>query len=66
MHIKVNNHEAEVPEDFTIEKLMLSKHLLEAFVIVDLNGAVVQRRQWEKTFLKSDDSLKIIWVQGGG
>jgi thiamine biosynthesis protein ThiS len=66
MRIKVNNRETEVSDNLNIEQLMSSKHLLEAFVIVDLNGAVIQRRQWERTFLKPDDRLQIIWVQGGG
>jgi thiamine biosynthesis protein ThiS len=60
MLVKINGDESEIPDDFSIQDLILARDLPLDAVFVALNNLVVRRQLWESTRLKSGDNLEII------
>jgi thiamine biosynthesis protein ThiS len=63
--IKVNGRDSEVADNVTIREVVLASGFKDSLIVVELNGIVTRREAWE-TPLKSNDSLEIVRVIGGG
>jgi sulfur carrier protein len=35
-------------------------------IVIDYNGTILEKKNWEKTVLKTGDSLEILSIAGGG
>jgi len=35
-------------------------------IVVDYNGFILEKSQWEKTLVQNQDSLEILSIAGGG
>ena len=35
-------------------------------IVIDYNGSILEKKKWEKTFLKNHDSIEILAIAGGG
>jgi thiamine biosynthesis protein ThiS len=66
MLVKLNGKESDVTEFFSLQDLVQSRGLKKNMVIIELNGEIIRREQWDRTRLKSNDSLEIIQIIGGG
>jgi sulfur carrier protein len=66
MLVKINGQVSELPESLTLEDLVVNRGLKKNLVIIELNGQVFPKNQWDSTRLKKDDSLEIIQIIGGG
>ena len=51
---------------FTILNLIEYLGFNKNVIVIDYNGIVLGKDCWEKTFLKSKDSLEILSIAGGG
>jgi len=46
--------------------LLTEKRLAPERVVVELNGSIVKRPQWQETILREGDRLEIVCFVGGG
>ncbi len=65
MQVVINGAKSEIPDNTSIWNLVKDRKL-PAAIVIDLNGAIINREEWENTRLNPDDSLEIIRIIGGG
>lgn len=62
----VINGKTENVKTQTIKNLLLEKGLNPSVVVVELNGSIVKRADWDTTLLQETDKLEIVSFVGGG
>ena len=69
MNLKING-ETKTIEKFNKEILLegLLEHLgfKPQLVVVELNGAIINPKDWISTKIKNGDSLEVVTIVGGG
>jgi sulfur carrier protein len=66
MQIKINAAPAEIPQDSSLQDLLLNRKMAGNSVIVVLNDEIVHREKWAGLKFSPGDSLEIIHMIGGG
>jgi thiamine biosynthesis protein ThiS len=66
MELKINGETRDLPDGLTVTMLVAHLGMKTDRVAVELNQQIVPRSTWEKTILKSGDSLEIVHFVGGG
>ncbi len=64
--IQLNGRNFKIVQKLTIKQL-LSKHKLnENRIAIELNGSILPKSKFKKTFLKNKDKVEIVHFIGGG
>jgi sulfur carrier protein len=66
MQIKINAKIAEIPQNSSVQDLLMDRKLAGNSVIVVLNEEIVHREKWASLKFTPGDSLEIIHMIGGG
>lgn len=67
MIIKVNDKDAELPDNTSITKLLVARNVkMPDMVSVELNGAILDRKAFATTALKPGDKVEFLYFMGGG
>ena len=66
MQVIINGESRQVPDDVTIEGLLVHLGLEMERLAVERNREVVGRTHWPVVVLKENDRLEIIHFVGGG
>ena len=66
MRVYVNGESKDVRESLTLAELVTELDLPALRIAVELNRAVVRRRDWEGTKLSENDRIEIVHFVGGG
>ncbi|MDD5435094.1 MAG: sulfur carrier protein ThiS [Nitrospira sp.] len=65
MRVKVNG-KAEDIEEKTILEILKTKNVEPRMVAVEVNGELIERDNYETTFLKEGDEIEFLYFMGGG
>ena len=65
-HIKLNHRKHPWREGATVSALMAENHFDHSYIIVKINGAVIDEEVWPTTAIAAGDSVEIIHIFGGG
>jgi thiamine biosynthesis protein ThiS len=66
MQIWINGKPEDAGGIATIKELVRMKSLPEKQIVIELNGGIVKREQWEDTLLQAEDRIEILRFVGGG
>lgn len=66
MRVQINGESREVRDQLTLSDLLSELSLTPARIAIELNGEVVRRTDWVKTFLAEGDRLEVVHFVGGG
>ena len=69
MNLKINGEikTIENPEaEFLLEGLLEHLGYKPQLVVVELNGVIVNPKDWISTKIKNDDCLEVVTIVGGG
>jgi len=66
MKIKLNGQETETCEAGTILALLENYGLKDKPLVVELNGSIIKRGQYDEARLNEGDVLEIVRLVGGG
>ncbi|MDV6315300.1 sulfur carrier protein ThiS [Idiomarina sp. HP20-50] len=66
MRIQVNDNPLEVTDKTNLSEFLSAQNIDKSAVAVALNGQIVHREQWQKTTLKSNDSITLVQAVAGG
>jgi len=66
LEIKINGESRDVPDQVTIEELVVLLGLKTDRLAVERNRSVVSRAQWSSVDLEDNDQIEIIHFVGGG
>ena len=69
MKIKINgevNTIEQPKEEFSLEDLIKHLDYQPQLVVVELNGVIVNPKDWISTKIKNGDCLEVVTIVGGG
>ena len=66
MIVTVNGKKNELSEGTSIVMLLNQYNIGNPMTIVEINGCVVQKSNWESHIIHADDKIEIIQLMGGG
>jgi len=66
MKLVINGDHRELEDGSTIASLLASKNLRPEMVVVEHNGEIVPRQEYERTLLVEGDALEIVQMMAGG
>ena len=69
MKIKINGEIKTIEtscEDFLLEDLLENFGYEPQLVVVELNGAIINPKDWVLTKIKDGDCLEVVTIVGGG
>jgi len=64
--IELNNRKYPYREGMTIDTLMLENNFNFSFIIVKVNGELLEKETWSTTAIAAGDKVEIIHIFGGG
>lgn len=66
IEVTVNGEERAVPHGTTIEGFLAEHDLEPDVVVVERNGEILPRKEYDRTRLEPGDELEIVHFVGGG
>lgn len=66
MRVYVNGESRELSGPLSLAELITQLDLPAARIAVELNRAVVRRKDWDTTMLQNDDRIEVVHFVGGG
>lgn len=66
MKVFINGETKEIVEKINLQTFLKSLSLASERIAVELNEAVVRRKDWENTTLSDADKIEVIHFVGGG
>lgn len=64
--LRVNGEGRKAPAGLTLDRLLESLGYQPQLVVVELNGAILPRRQWASQPVVESDVLEVVTIVGGG
>jgi sulfur carrier protein len=64
--VMINGRPEALPDACTVEKLLLSKSIDPACVVVEVNKNIVQRERYSSSVVLPGDMVEILRFVGGG
>ena len=61
--LKIINHS---DEEFFLEGLITHLGYQPQLIVVELNGLIINPKDWDKTRIKNGDCLEVVTIVGGG
>jgi sulfur carrier protein len=65
MRVKINGKPEDIQEK-TILDILKSRNVEPRMVAVEVNAELIEREQYETTFLKEGDEIEFLYFMGGG
>ena len=66
MNIILNNATNSVPNNITIEELLLLNNIKSKYIAVEINKIIIPKSKYKEYQLSEDDKVEIITAIGGG
>ncbi|MBX3069644.1 MAG: sulfur carrier protein ThiS [Thermomicrobiales bacterium] len=66
IELTINGKPVELSEPLTVQGFLDSKKLHRSMVVVEYNGTILKRAQFDEIVLASGDVLEVVHFVGGG
>ncbi|MBC7196669.1 MAG: sulfur carrier protein ThiS [Deferribacterales bacterium] len=66
MKVKINGKEKQLDDGLTVKQLLKQLNIPFETVVVELNGDIIYKEEYEKVILKDNDKVEIVRFVGGG
>lgn len=66
MKVKINGKEKQLDDGLTVRQLLKQLNIPFETVVVELNGDIIYKEEYEKIILKDNDKVEIVRFVGGG
>lgn len=66
MRVEINGETREIPAELSLAELLDHLAMPSRLLAIELNKAVVRRKDWEDTKVQDSDRIEIIHFVGGG
>ncbi len=66
MSFLVNGEQTPLPNAGTLAGYLAAQGLLDKHIVIELNGAIRRRDEWDSILLQAGDALEIVAFVGGG
>lgn len=66
MKIILNGKDTELEKNITITELLQNLKIHSKVVVVEINGNIVEKDNFDNTFIKENDKVEVVRFVGGG
>jgi sulfur carrier protein len=66
MKIILNGKDAELEKNITVTELLQNLKIHSKVVVVEINGNIVEKDNFDNTFIKENDKVEVVRFVGGG
>ncbi len=66
MNVSFNGEQFDVPSDVVLSRLLADFQIKKEAVVIELNGAILERTLVDSTALKENDRIECIHFMSGG
>lgn len=66
MNVKINGKVKQLDDGLTVKQLLKQLNIPFETVVVELNGDIIYKEEYEKVILKDNDKVEIVRFVGGG
>ena len=66
MKISINGEEEDLNNGMSIGALLVEREIRREVVVVELNGNILKREDYDSVLLKDGDSVELVYYMGGG
>lgn len=66
MNVKINGKVKQLDDGLTVKQLLKQLNISFETVVVELNGDIIYKEEYEKVILKDNDKVEIVRFVGGG
>lgn len=66
MTVSINGEDRDVAQGTTVAGFLAEKDLKPQMVVVEYNGGILPREQYDATTIESGDTLEIVQMMAGG
>ena len=64
--IQINGKKISIKSNFSIQDLLKKYNLVNKKIAIEYNGAIIQKINYKKKYLKNNDKIEIVHFIGGG
>jgi len=66
MRLTINGKQLLIPEGLNIAELITNQGFNPQVIVVEHNGSVIKREDWQTIILQPEDCLEVVSFVGGG
>lgn len=66
MKVFINGKEEHLSDGTSIGVLLMERKIRREAVVVELNGTILKREEYDSVLLKDGDSVELVYYMGGG
>jgi len=66
MKIMLNGKDMEVSKSINISELLQNLKIHSNMVVVEINGNIIEKDNFDNTFIKENDKVEVVRFVGGG
>ncbi|MCB4203563.1 sulfur carrier protein ThiS [Deferribacterales bacterium Es71-Z0220] len=66
MKIILNGKDTELEKNITVTELLQNLKIHSKVVVVEINGNIVEKDNFDNTFIKENDKVEVVRFVGGG
>ncbi|UOD34848.1 sulfur carrier protein ThiS [Deferribacteraceae bacterium V6Fe1] len=66
MKITLNGKDTELEKNITVSELLQNLKIHSKVVVVEINGNIVEKDNFDNTFIKENDKVEVVRFVGGG
>jgi sulfur carrier protein len=66
LEVRINGENQQFPATTKVLEMLAALRLEPKLLVIEYNGDILHRQDWEKTMLQPGDRFEIVTVVGGG
>lgn len=66
LEVRINGENQQFPAATMVLEMLMILKLEPKLLVIEYNGDILHRQDWEKTMLQKGDRFEIVTVVGGG
>jgi sulfur carrier protein len=66
LEVRINGENQQFPAAIRVSEMLTALKLEPKLLVIEYNGDILHRQEWEKTALQPGDRFEIVTVVGGG
>ncbi|MCK5381452.1 MAG: sulfur carrier protein ThiS [Candidatus Latescibacteria bacterium] len=66
MKVLINGKEEHLKDGMSVGVLLVERKIRREVVVIELNGNILKREDYDSVLLKDGDSVELVYYMGGG
>ncbi len=66
MIVTINGKEENLKDDITIADFLKERSIRKEAVVIELNDKIIDKNNYDSTYIKGNDRIEMLYYMGGG